>query len=103
MVFCCCRALGVLRKPSVGPQLVYKFAPELLAAATQQTVDFLVAAGESHTNLDGQGWDAVAWCCNLPIRSFISNTGGFKTVAICIYCCAHQAVTHRAHVSWITS
>lgn len=39
------RALGVLRKPSVGPQLVYKFAPELLAAATQETVDFLVASG----------------------------------------------------------
>jgi hypothetical protein len=43
---CSCRALGVLRKPSVGPQLVYKFAPELLAAATQETVDFLVASGE---------------------------------------------------------
>jgi hypothetical protein len=38
----------VLRKPSVGPQLVYRFAPELLAAATQDTVDFLVASGESH-------------------------------------------------------
>lgn len=35
----------MLRKPSVGPQLVYKFAPELLAAATQDTVDFLVASG----------------------------------------------------------
>lgn len=43
----CCRALGVLRKPSVGPQLVYKFAPELLAAATQETVDFFIAAGSS--------------------------------------------------------
>jgi hypothetical protein len=39
------RALAVLRKPSVGPQLVYRFAPELLAAATQETVDFLVTAG----------------------------------------------------------
>lgn len=48
-VSCCplgpCRALGVLRKPSVGPQLVYRFAPELLSAATQDTVDFLVSAG----------------------------------------------------------
>ncbi|WIA14238.1 hypothetical protein OEZ85_002776 [Tetradesmus obliquus] len=41
------RALGVLRKPSVGPQLVYKFAPELLAAAPQETVDFLIAAGST--------------------------------------------------------
>lgn len=46
LILCCCRALGVLRKPSVGPQLVYKFAPELLAAATQETVDFLVASGK---------------------------------------------------------
>lgn len=46
LLLCCCRALGVLRKPSVGPQLVYKFAPELLAAATQETVDFLVASGK---------------------------------------------------------
>jgi hypothetical protein len=37
----------VLRKPSVGPQLVYKFAPELLAAATQETVDFFIAAGST--------------------------------------------------------
>jgi hypothetical protein len=46
---CCAsyRALGVLRKPSVGPQLVYKFAPELLAAATQETVDFFIAAGST--------------------------------------------------------
>lgn len=49
VMFCClcCRALGVLRKPSVGPQLVYKFAPELLAAAPQETVDFLIAAGST--------------------------------------------------------
>jgi hypothetical protein len=44
---CYSRALGVLRKPSVGPQLVYKFAPELLAAATQETVDFFIAAGST--------------------------------------------------------
>eukprot|EP00878_Enallax_costatus_P011969 GHUV01012497.1.p1 GENE.GHUV01012497.1~~GHUV01012497.1.p1 ORF type:complete len:1028 (+),score=282.75 GHUV01012497.1:49-3132(+) len=39
------RALGVLRKPSIGPELIYRFAPELLAAATAETVDFFIAAG----------------------------------------------------------
>ncbi|KAF8061305.1 VPS18 [Scenedesmus sp. PABB004] len=41
------RALGVLRKPSVGPALVYKCAPELLAAAPGETVDLLISAGAS--------------------------------------------------------
>lgn len=44
-----CRALGVLRKPSIGAELIYKFAPELLAAATADTVDFFISAG---TKLD---------------------------------------------------
>eukprot|EP00879_Flechtneria_rotunda_P019362 GHRR01020334.1.p1 GENE.GHRR01020334.1~~GHRR01020334.1.p1 ORF type:complete len:907 (+),score=281.55 GHRR01020334.1:278-2998(+) len=41
------RALGVLRKPSVGPQLVYKFAPQLLATATTDTVDFFIVSGST--------------------------------------------------------
>ena len=37
------RALAVLRKPSCSPELAYRFAPGLLAAAPAQAVDFLVS------------------------------------------------------------
>ncbi|MEW5309299.1 MAG: hypothetical protein WDW38_001194 [Sanguina aurantia] len=36
------RALAVLRKPSVSPELVYKFAPSLVASGVEATVDFLI-------------------------------------------------------------
>lgn len=29
----------------MGPALIYKFAPELLTAATAETIDFFIAAG----------------------------------------------------------
>ncbi|KAL6750360.1 hypothetical protein V8C86DRAFT_2814246 [Haematococcus lacustris] len=38
------RALAVLRKPSCAPALTYRFAPALVAAAPQETVDHLIAA-----------------------------------------------------------
>jgi hypothetical protein len=74
-----CRALGVLRKPSVGPQLVYKFAPELLAAATQETVDFMVAAGNTCTvvTLENVGSGAV------PPSRAKHNQGEPEALAIC--------------------
>lgn len=38
------RALAVLRRPGVSPELLYKFAPELVAAAPGPTVDAWLAA-----------------------------------------------------------
>ncbi len=37
------RALGVLRSPAVSRELVYAFAPALVAAAPAEAVDFLIA------------------------------------------------------------
>eukprot|EP00877_Chromochloris_zofingiensis_P007678 jgi/Chrzof1/3163/Cz12g14060.t1 len=37
------RALGVLRKPSVSTELVYKFAPAMVSQATSETIDFWIA------------------------------------------------------------
>jgi hypothetical protein len=87
----------VLRKPSVGPQLVYKFAPELLAAATQETVDFLVASGMAcflaeHSHCPGDVvtalakwlWDAAAQAASaalLPCDS--ARLPGTATRAVC--------------------
>ncbi|KIY94538.1 Vacuolar protein sorting-associated protein 18 [Monoraphidium neglectum] len=39
------RALAVLRKPSVGAELIYKYASPVVAQATDEAVDFLVAKG----------------------------------------------------------
>lgn len=38
------RALAVLRRPSVSRELVYRFAPGLVAAAPAEAVDFFVSA-----------------------------------------------------------
>lgn len=38
------RALAVLRRPGVSPELLYKFAPALVAAAPGPTVDAWLAA-----------------------------------------------------------
>lgn len=38
------RALAVLRKPSCSPELAYRFAPGLVAAAPAETVDYLITA-----------------------------------------------------------
>lgn len=38
------RALAVLRRPGVSPELLYKFAPALVAAAPGATVDAWLAA-----------------------------------------------------------
>ncbi|KAI8463559.1 MAG: hypothetical protein J3K34DRAFT_462375 [Monoraphidium minutum] len=39
------RALAVLRKPGVSTELVYKFAPPVVAQATDDAVDYLVSRG----------------------------------------------------------
>lgn len=39
-----CRALRVLRNPNASRELLYKFAPALVAAAPSETVDFFVSA-----------------------------------------------------------
>ncbi|GBF90405.1 hypothetical protein Rsub_03401 [Raphidocelis subcapitata] len=41
------RALAVLRKPSVGAELVYRFAPPVMAQAPDDAVDFFISRGAS--------------------------------------------------------
>ena len=38
------KALAVMRKPSCGAELIYKFAPGLVAAITEEAVDFFITA-----------------------------------------------------------
>jgi hypothetical protein len=103
---CCpillCRALGVLRKPSVGPQLVYKFAPELLAAATQETVDFMVAAGkrnQAHHLHFFAPWQTLARALSslhVPSAKPNANVGRRRSTLQCELASGlHWCVTHR--------
>lgn len=45
------KALAVLRRPSIPPELHYKFAPTLMAKAPRETVDAWLAMG---TQLDAR-------------------------------------------------
>jgi hypothetical protein len=58
------RALGVLRRPNVSLELVYKFAPVLIVAAPTDTVDAWIHTG---SNLDTRRLMPALLRCDEPV------------------------------------
>uniref|UniRef100_A0A7S1SRU6 Pep3/Vps18 RING C-terminal domain-containing protein n=1 Tax=Tetraselmis chuii TaxID=63592 RepID=A0A7S1SRU6_9CHLO len=76
------RALGVLRRPNVSLELVYKFAPVLIVAAPTDTVDAWIHTG---SNLDTRRLMPALLRCDEPATTTLCRNEALRYIEFCIH------------------